>query len=571
MNTLHTIKTLLVELYGDDQGEALMHEVDERITSFRTADAQKRKEGFDQSDSILITYADQFQEQGSSPLHELKKFSDRNIKDIISSIHILPFYPFSSDDGFSVIDYQEVNEEFGSWDDIESLSDNFRLMFDYVGNHMSSKSEWFRKFCEGDPEYDDFFITVDPDIDLSQVVRPRDLPLKHKFNTNKGEKWVWTTFSGDQIDLNYANPKVFLKMIDVLFDYVNHGASIIRLDAVQFTWKEIGTPCIHHPKTHMYVQLMHALLDAAAPGVQLITETAVPHIHNISYFGNGCNESQMVYNFTLPPLLLYSFVKENTEKLSEWASGLEYISPQATYFNLLACHDGVGVNAIRGIVSEEEVVWLASKMEERGGYVSNFMKPDGSSAPYELNISYINGLSRADDTVEMKSRKMLNAFALAFSLMGVPGIYVHSLLGSENWREGAENSGIKRRINRQKFIRASVEQEIHTEGSLRSTVFKGMTELLLLRQRLHALHPDASQKILSIDSQIMAVHRENPENNEILVSIHNVSSLEKRMPLEMIGCTKNSTQLIAGEGYIESDEFVLPPFAFGWITKGIEK
>lgn len=572
--SLRDIREKLVSIYDETVAEDVIKRIEEKITSLKDEITFSIKNGFNEKDTILITYGDQFQDPGKKPLEVLEEFADTCIKGVVSSIHVLPFYPYSSDDGFSVEDYTEVNKSLGSWENIEALGENFRLMFDYVGNHISSKSRWFQKYLEEDEEYNNFFIEVPDDFDTSQVVRPRDTPLTHVFKGKSGEKRIWTTFGNDQVDLNYANPKVLLKMVDVLLFYIKKGATIIRLDAVQFTWKEDRTPCIHHPKTHLYVQLLHEIIHEAAPGVQIVTETAVPHTYNISYFGNGYNESQMVYNFTLPPLLLYSFAKEDTSYLHDWAKSLEHISSEATYFNILACHDGVGVNAIRGIIPEEEIVWLAKKVEERGGYVSNFEKPDKTVAPYELNISYINGLATVEEYENREwdkmATKMLNAFAIPFAMMGVPGIYVHSLLGSVNWREGAETSGHKRRINREKIELSTLRKELQDENSLRYKIFEGMKELIQTRREHEAFHPDSTQEILDFGKELFVIKREHRDTGQSIFSCHNFRNSSVTFDLDEIenkGKNLLEGKKLPGTGTIDGAGVSLPAYGYVWILQ----
>jgi sucrose phosphorylase len=308
-------------------------------------------------------------------------------------IHILPFYPWTSDDGFSVTDYRKVDSNLGEWKDITSMQNNFRLMFDGVINHISAESEWFKGFLRDDPPYRDYFITVDGDPDLSQVVRPRALPLLTSFNTPSGEKRVWTTFSADQIDLNFKNPEVLFEILDIMLMYIERGATYIRLDAIAYLWKEIGTTCIHLPQTHHLIQLMRCVLDEVAPHVHLITETNVPHADNISYFGDGTNEAQLVYNFALPPLTLHTFHTGNAQVLSNWAKTLTLPSDKTTFFNFLASHDGVGLNPARGILSNEEIDALVNKTLAHGGLVSYKNNSDGSQSPYEMNVNYFDALS----------------------------------------------------------------------------------------------------------------------------------------------------------------------------------
>jgi glucosylglycerate phosphorylase len=451
-------------------------------------------------------------------------------------LHILPFYPYSSDDGFSVIDFQKVDPNLGTWDEIAHIGKHFRLMFDAVVNHISSQSAWFERFRQGQEPYRDYFISVDPGTDLSQVVRPRALPLLTPVETRQGTRYVWTTFSDDQIDLNYANPQVLIEMIDVLLFYVERGAEIIRLDAIAYLWKEVGTNCIHLPQTHAVVKLMRAVLDAVAPAVLLISETNVPHKENISYFGdrlpgtNSTDEAQMVYQFPLAPLVLHTFHKGNTRALSEWAASLPVPAPGMTFFNFISSHDGIGVNPARGILPEEDIQDLVVRTEAHGGRVSYKNNPDGSKSVYELNITLYDALNdpRApDDDVDI--RRFIASQVIMLSLAGVPGIYVHSLFGSRNCQSCLEASGRARSINREKFNRTDLEAELAQPGSRRQRVFTDYQRLLRLRSKQRPFHPDGNQQVLFLGEGVFALLRTSPEGNERLLCL--VSVLPRQQEL----------------------------------------
>lgn len=477
-------------------------------------------------DLLLITYADQVRQPGQAPLQTLADFCEAHLRETISGVHILPFYPSSSDDGFAVKDYFAVDPALGAWEDVARLGRSFDLMFDAVFNHLSAQGDWFQRFQRDEPPFRDFFVTVEGNPDLSQVVRPRALPLLTEFPTTQGPRRVWTTFSADQVDLNFNNPRVLLAVLKALLFYVAKGARFIRLDAVAFLWKEIGTPCLHRPQTHAIIQLMRAVLDEVAPHVLLITETNVPHADNISYFGDGAHEAQLVYNFALPPLVLHSFAAGNTVKLTRWAQSLALTSDRVTFFNFLASHDGIGLNPARGILSDAEIDALVKRALEHGGFISSKEMPDGSQAPYELNINYLDALSNPTEgePAERAARKFLAAHAILLSLQGVPGIYFHSLFGSRGDRAGADASGLKRRINRQKLDRAQLEGELGSAASLRARIFGGLKELLQVRRRQSAFHPQAAQRVLGGDERLFAVRRISPDGKEWLLCLHNVSS-----------------------------------------------
>jgi glucosylglycerate phosphorylase len=476
-------------------------------------------------DSILITYGDQVREAGTPPLRTLGAFLDEHASGAVSAVHLLPFYPSSSDDGFSVVDYYAVDSDLGGWEDIARVGERFQLMFDAVFNHVSAQSEWFQRFLRDDPRYRSWFITVDGAPDLSQVVRPRALPLLTPFKTAAGQKKVWTTFSADQVDLNLHEPEVLLALIDALLFYVARGARFIRLDAIAYLWKEIGTPCIHLPQTHRVIQLWRSLLDEVAPQVMLITETNVPHRDNLSYFGDGTNEAQLVYNFALPPLVLHALSTGSAEALSSWAASLALPSRAVTFFNFLASHDGIGLNPARGILSEAEIGSLVERTQVHGGLVSYKNNPEGSKSPYELNINYFDALSDpvSDEPVGIQIARFLVAHAVMLAMPGVPGIYFHSLFGSRGDQAAAHSSGIPRRINRQKFGRVNLDRELASPSSLRARVLRGLKTLLRQRQTSSAFHPCAGQEVLDLDTRVFALKRTSAGGEHSVLCLHNLS------------------------------------------------
>ncbi len=481
-------------------------------------------------DAILITYGDQFREPGPAPLRTLRAFLDDHLRDAINGVHLLPCFPYSSDDGFSVIDYRQIDPALGAWGDVAAIGDGYRLMFDFVANHISQHSAWFAAFRRGESPYSDYFITVDPTADLSQVVRPRTLPLLTPVETAGGTRHVWTTFSADQIDLNYANPQVLLEMTDVLLHYVAHGVEIIRLDAIAYLWKTIGAPCIHLPQAHAVVKLWRAVLDAVAPAVLLITETNVPHADNVSYFGaalaetGGTDEAQMVYNFSLAPLTLHALQTGDATYLSRWAALLKPPSPSATFFNFIASHDGIGVLPARGILNEAQVQGLVDRTVAHGGQVSYKANPDGSASVYELNITlydFLNDPAHPDPDRDV--RRFLASQAILLSLAGVPGIYVHSLFGSRNCHDCFAQTGRPRSLNRQKFDRAALEATLADPATHAGRVFDGYRRMLRLRRAEPAFHPAGGQQLLDLGPAVFALLRTPPGAGRPVLCLVNVS------------------------------------------------
>ena len=563
----------LTFLYGADKAPQLYERAQQLMNGYRARTHGESRNGeLTERDSLLISYGDQVQSPSERPLQTLNVFCKKYLANVVNGIHILPFYPWTSDDGFSVVDYRKVDSNLGDWDDISSMQSYFRLMFDGVINHISAESDWFKAFLQDDPRYRGYFIVIEDSPDLSQVVRPRALPLLTTFNTPSGEKRVWTTFSEDQIDLNFKNPEVLLEILDILLMYMERGATFIRLDAIAYLWKEIGTTCIHLPQTHHLIQFLRAALNEIAPHVHLITETNVPHVDNISYFGDGMNEAQLVYNFALPPLTLHTFHTGDARALSNWAKILTLPSDKTTFFNFLASHDGIGLNPARGILLNEEIDSLVNKTLEHGGLVSYKNNADGSQSPYEMNINYFDALSNPNDllqtadgarfeTLELQVNRFIAAQAIMLSLVGLPGIYFHSLFGSRGWIEGVNQTGRNRTINREKCTLDPLQNELADEKSLRAKVFTHYRQLLLARKSAPAFHPHGVQKILDVHPSVFAVERISPDKKSHVLCLHNVSVEKVSFETEYA----TATDLLTRES-LQVSKITLEPYQILWMS-----
>lgn len=489
-----------------------------------------RAERFTEKDVILITYGDLISGNEHSPLATLTKLCDSYLS-AINTIHILPFFPYSSDRGFAVIDFETVDPKLGTWDDIEELNTRYQLMFDGVINHVSSKSLWFQEFLNRHPLYKDFFIAYDSPDDLTpeerkMIFRPRTSDILTEFQTCSGPTYVWTTFSQDQIDLNYKNPEVLLKIISVLLTYVRHGADIIRLDAVTYIWEEPGTRCIHLEQAHKIVKLLRDILDVVAPRVALITETNVPHEENISYFGNGHDEAQMVYNFALPPLVLFSFYSEDTSALSRWAMRLEKVSDTATYFNFLDSHDGIGLMAVKNILSKEEIGLIIGRAQENGGYISYKTGEDGIEEPYEINITWFSALNseEGDEDIPFQIKRFVASRVIALVLQGVPGIYLHGLIGTRNDIESVLATGSKRDINRTTIDSTAFNKTLESPLSKLSRINRELNRLITIRTQQSAFHPNGGQKIFMISPHVFTALRTSSKGDQNILTLTNVSN-----------------------------------------------
>ena len=528
----------LVFLYGEEAADRWMPEL-LRVLKVHHAHKSPEKlaweaeqdidEIFTEKDFIVITYGDMFKEDGQMPLELLRHICQEHMK-APNTLHILPFFPYSSDRGFAVTDFTRVDPSLGDWSDIRNLAGTYKLMFDGVLNHISAESQLFYDFLDGRPEAERFFIAYDSPDALTpdqrrKIFRPRTSDILTPFDTLEGKRYLWTTFSADQIDLNYREPEVLIAATEALLLYARMGAELLRLDAVTYIWAEPGTECVHLPQTHEVVKSLRTIMDLAAPGTAIITETNVPHKDNISYFGNGHDEAHMVYNFALPPLALYTFFSANAHPIANWARELSTPSPQAHFFNILDTHDGIGILGAEGILTPDQIDMVIEHAQANGALISYKMVPDGSQKPYEINSTWWSVLNPPDsgESMELQARRFAASRSLNLMLRGVPGDYMHGGLGTENDWETYERTKHPRDLNRADLDVRALLEEAQVDGSKLNWLGNLLQPMNLARVGERAFHPSGGQKVLDLNRRVFGILRTSPDGGERVLALTNVS------------------------------------------------
>ncbi|MGJ8678184.1 MAG: alpha-amylase family glycosyl hydrolase [Akkermansiaceae bacterium] len=525
---------------------------------------------WDHQDILAITYADSIVRKDERPLVTLKQFFKAKLKNTINNIHILPFCPYSSDDGFSVIDYTEVDTNHGTWEDIQALQEDFRIMADLVLNHCSSESEWFKNFLNDKSPGKDYFVDGAKFKDLSKVIRPRSSPLLTTVQTVNGEKEVWCTFSPDQVDLNFANPDVLLDIIRIIRIYIEKGISIFRLDAVAFLWKEDGTSCVHLAQTHEVIKLLRLVIEHLDPGAIIITETNVPNKENLSYFGND-NEAHLIYNFSLPPLLLHAILSGDCRHLKKWVMSMPPARRGRAYLNFIASHDGIGLRPAEGLLSDEELIGLTDTLRSFGGEISMRRTPQGDLKPYEANISLYSAMAgtieKGKDDLQME--RFICAHTIMLALEGLPAFYIHSLLGTENDLQGMADTGHARSINRHKWDMESLGEALEDKELHHQKVFDELKRVINIRRKQAAFHPNATQYTLHFGDHIFAFWRESLDRSQSVFAIHNISDSHQTVPMVELNLIATDVwcDLLNGNCYSGPDANIeLPPYGSVWIS-----
>ena len=569
-NTDQTVEQRLSNIYGKERAPEIAKEVFKIVPTSQNLTSSTYKDKWNEQDIMLITYADSVTVKNEKPLKTLYNFCVSTLKSEINNVHILPFNPYSSDDGFSVIDYTEINPNHGSWEDIELFTKHFNLMADLVLNHCSRESKWFQNYLTNESPGKDYFIDGSKFEDLSKVVRPRSTPLLTSVLTADGEKHVWCTFGEDQVDLDYSNPAVLLEIIKIIQLYINKGIKIFRLDAVAFLWKEDKTNCIHLEKTHEIIRLLRVIIESLAPKAIIITETNVPNKENLSYFGNG-NEAHLIYNFSLPPLLLNTMLSGNCLHLKKWMMSMPPARRGIAYLNFIASHDGIGLRPAEGLLSAEELEKLTSTLRNFGGEISMRRTPEGELTPYEANISLYSSMAGTIDRGKDKWQKdrFICAHTIMLALEGLPAIYIHSLLGTENDSQGMADTGQARSINRYKWDLHDLNHKLTDETLHHKHLLEELKQRIYIRKQQPAFHPNATQYTLHLGEQIFGFWRESLDRTQSIFAIHNISDQPQNfslMELSLID-TENWGDLLSGKPIdCHQSHITIPPYGALWIA-----
>jgi len=542
-------------------------------------DPTPHKNRWDQQDVILIAYGDsimRYQDADQAvavpsepPLHTLHRFMKNQCAGTINALHILPFYPYSSDEGFAVMNYVQVNESLGSWEDIQGIAQDVKLMADLVINHCSSRSRWFENFIQGKEPGLSYFKTANLTDDVSGVVRPRTSPLLNTVQTALGERHVWCTFSPDQVDLDFANPLVLNEFVGIIRHYLDNGVKIFRLDAVAFLWKELNTSCINLPQTHEVIRLLRTLIEHVEPSAVIITETNIPNRENLSYFGNA-NEAHCIYNFSLPPLLLHTLLSGDSKALKHWMMSMPPAQNGTAYFNFIASHDGIGLRPAEGLLDEQHLGQMVNTISRFGGKVSMRTANNGTSSPYELNIALFDALQGTHKGVDKWGlQRFVCAHAIMFALEGIPGLYIHSLLGTTNDYERFENSQHNRCINRHRWQEKALLEKLSDQTSHHYHVFTRINNLLAIRKQQDAFHPNATQFTLHLTGALFGFWRQSIDRRQSIFCVYNISDEPQTLVLADLNLidTEQWFELISAQA-LDKDlqTFELEPYQALWLS-----
>ena len=486
----------------------------------------KKKNWFvSEKTTMVICYGDSIYSKNKKNLKTFQAFFNKKLKKFIDTIHFLPFYPSSSDSGFAVKDHYKIDSKFGNWLNIKHFSSKAHIMADIVINHASARGLWFKNFLKEKKPGKDYFLLVNSKFNTSKVVRPRDHKLLKEINIFKKKEYLWRTFSDDQIDLNFYNPKVLLRFIKIMLNLIKNGVTIFRLDAIAYLWKKSGTKCINLKQTHEIVKVLRIVSDSLSIKSIIVTETNLPEKENLSYFGNN-DESNWIYNFTLPPLLIYSLLFENGSCLNAWCKKLPQTKKGNSYLNFIASHDGIGMRPLEGIINNPSIKKLLLRLKKNGSKFSYRKVNNNKKKVYESNITVFDALKVSDKDKKglYNFQRYIAAHAIMFSFEGVPAIYFNSLFGKSNDEARYVITGNNRDVNRFKWNELNILKKIKSNSSKEYYIFETLKYLLKIRKNQKAFHPNAHRTNINIGNNFFCIKRVSLDKKQTILCITNLTS-----------------------------------------------
>jgi len=486
----------------------------------------KKKNWFvSEKTTMVICYGDSIYSKNKKHLKTFQAFFNKKLNKFIDTIHFLPFYPSSSDSGFAVKDHYKIDSKFGNWLNIKNFSSKAHIMADMVINHASARGLWFKNFLKEKKPGKDYFLLINSKFNASKVVRPRDHKLLKEINIFKKKEYLWRTFSDDQIDLNFYNPKVLLRFIKIMLNLIKNGVTIFRLDAIAYLWKKSGTKCINLKQTHEIVKVLRIVSNSLNIKTIIVTETNLPEKENLSYFGNN-DESNWIYNFTLPPLLIYSLLFENGTYLNAWCKKLPQTKKGNSYLNFIASHDGIGMRPLEGIINNQSIKKLLLRLKKNGSKFSYRKVNNNKKKVYESNITVFDALKVSDKDKKglYNFQRYIAAHAIMFSFEGVPAIYFNSLFGKSNDEARYVITGNNRDVNRFKWNELNILKKIKSNSSKEYYIFETLKYLLKIRKKQKAFHPNAYRTNINLGDNFFCIKRVSLDKKQTILCITNLTS-----------------------------------------------
>ena len=309
-----------------------------------------------------------------------------------------------------------------------------------------------------------------------------------------------------------------------MINLINHGVTIFRLDAIAYLWKESGTKCINLNKTHEIIKLLRVISGLLNTQTLIVTETNLPEKENLSYFGKN-DEANWIYNFSLPPLLIHAFLFENNSYLYNWSKKLPRSKNGNCYLNFIASHDGIGMRPTEGLLSSKALKDFLYRLKKNGSKFSYRKIQNKSKKIYEANITVFDALKKTNyDNGKFSFERYISAHSIMIAFEGVPAVYFNSIFGTSNDEAKFVITGNNRDVNRYKWNLKNISNKLNNKDSKEYYFYKKISNLLSIKKKQKAFHPNASRENINLGPKIFCFKRESINKKQTIICITNLSS-----------------------------------------------
>ncbi len=613
----YAIHSLFRQIYGEraDFKEQMVSLVEtmalryiERLPHLRRSDLAREKNYnwfLSQKWVGMALYCDRFADDLKGLREKLPYLQELGV----NLLHVMPVLdcpPEHSDGGYAVRDFCKVDSRFGSNEDLEALASTLKrrdmlLVLDVVVNHTSDEHEWAKRARQGEKKYQEYFYIFDnreiPDIYEKSMpeIFPRNAPGNFTWDEEMG-KWVMTVFNNYQWDLNYHNPAVLIEMIDIILFWANKGADILRLDAVAFLWKKIGSQCQNEHEAHLILQLMKDCCQVTAPGVLFIAEAIVSPGEIAKYFGEdaiNAKECEIAYNASLMALLWDAVATKNTKLLRRGAMSLPLKLERATWLNYVRCHDDIGL----GFDDEDVRQAGYDPVLHRRFLVDYFTgvfpssparglafgeNPKTGDSRFSGSLASLVGLESAlenqdEAAIDNAIKTILLLHSIILSFGGLPLLYYGDAIGMLNSLEYLADPTKRednRWMHRSRFDWTKAEKR-HKTGTVENRIFCALKKMIALRKETPEFSDFDNREWLQIDNDNLLIFSRSDTqhtDNRVLV-IANFNTETQSIPVDVLqsyGFFQKSSMKNIHTGtsiLVENNAIILPPLSFYWLTE----
>lgn len=611
----YAIHSLFHLLYGEREDfeaqmlrlvETMARRFMSRSSDLKTLDMAREKDHnwfLSQEWVGMALYSDGFADNLKGLKSKLGYFQELGV----NLIHIMPILQCpvgKSDGGYAVSDYRQVDSRVGNLSDLDKLVKELRkrhilLTLDVVVNHTSNEHEWAAKARAGEKKYQDYYYMFDDrEIpDMYEQTMPQVFPETSPGNftwDEQAQKWVMTVFNDYQWDLNYTNPSVFIEMMDIVLFIANNGADVVRLDAVAFLWKRIGSTCQNEREAHLLLQLMKDCCQVVAPGVLFIAEAIVAPVEVIKYFGEdaiNAKECEIAYNATFMALMWDAVATKNARLLSQGIKSLPDKLERATWLNYVRCHDDIGLG-----FDDEDIRRVGYEPGSHRQflidyYTGNFPYSNARGFPFGQNhhtgdtrisgsLASLAGLEYAleqnDETlIDEAVKHILLLHSLIMSFGGIPLLYYGDELGTLNnytFQQDTDKQGDTRWAHRPHIDWEAAERR-HQPGSIEYRIFNGLKKMIAVRREIPAFADFNNRELIPVDNPHLFIFSRfnlTRTSGGVLVVANfdaEPQSLDISPGMASVLTYGTIKDLYSGDSLeIHDNRLTIPPYHFYWLT-----